>query len=228
VFLYISRWDFMSGFVRPREANFDPQYATKAQARAAFRKHFGDRYFKAFSGRSLDVRDYIPSQSQTEIAAEVMRLRNTATASSRFVERHCGIMDSFIVMGFAFIASCGGGGALGHWLQDGAKKFNLFHPSLGAIGGAIGGVMAAFSVMGWAHKKLMDAARSLKRYEKSSVACDALLSGYITEPSVQEALLDAAKEARRPGDRGLPEGIRYKLIDMRACHVLHHEVEKKL
>jgi hypothetical protein len=219
----------MPGMSLPREIRYEPQHECRQAARLAFRKHFGDRYFNVSPGRcGVDGEGRtIPPRVQPDIAKEVWRLRNTATASSRFVERHSGIAENLLVTGFAAVASCGAGGSVGHWWQDGAKRFDLLHPSLGAIAGAVAGLLVGISILDSVHKALVEASYSLKRYERSSTACDALISGYITEPDVQRSLLTAVKEAKRP-DGAWPEGIRFKILEIRACGVLSCEVAGEL
>ncbi len=199
-------------------ADYDAQRPLRVSAREKFGRYFG----KCLESSVPDwqQRGCIPPQAQREVARAVGRLNNAPPSAGKwFVENHSGFFENLIVTGAAAIASCGGGGAFGHWWQDGARKFELLHPSLGAIFGAIGGIWICFSVLNSAHRKLMGASHSEARYEKSVVAGDALISGYITVPEVQMELLAVVKEPHRK-DGGWPEPVRYKILEIEACNVL--------
>jgi hypothetical protein len=217
-----------SGKVHP-----DPQHSSKVSARATFTKYFGDDCLETAPwsgrrGRLEDEEKWVPEQMQPEIAKQVLRLRNMpSTIRSRFIERHSEIFENPIVDVLTAVASVWGGGYLGHWYQDGTRRFEWLHPSLGGIIGGVAGLFAGLAVLQSCHSAMVQASCSAERYEKSVVAADVLISGYITEPSVQRQLLDAVKEASIEGG-GWPEAVRFKLLEIRACCVLADGVEKPL
>lgn len=214
----------------PEELLFALQKAAREKAQAGFRSQFGESYFdtRASGTYSGDGGKSIPPELQEKLARALWLLKpDPVTAGDRLAKRGSELTDSLIVAFLLAVASLGAGGTAGHWWQDGWTKFHLFHPSLGSIIGGLLGLVLGMWVLDALHGSLTQSFQKARDREVALVACDALLSGYVTLPSVQKDILRMIAHAKQ-ADGTYPEAVREKMRDLRASNALAPELSQQV
>ncbi len=169
------------------------------RARATFNKYFGERCFGAEDGAPRSKKDgaerSIPFDMQARIPEMVMCVRAAPdTPGRRFIEWFSGIGDSLCLTAFTVVGSFAAGGFLGHLWQDDTAKFDPRHPSGWFIVGGLVGAYAGLKLLGCVHAALKGWVHNIEKRETASVACDVLLSGYVTVGWVREKLTEMIRD----------------------------------
>lgn len=200
----------------------ETQKVERERARSAFGRYLEEHHFVQRTTRTLSEPHgrTFTSGEQREIARRLWFLKPESLSSrEKRAKRWSRITDDPIlalVLAFAFAAA---GGTLGHLWQDGWTRFQLLHPSLGAIIGAVLGLAFGISMLDGLHSSFCRTFERAAAREVALVACDALLTGYFVERSAQEELLKIIGYAKRE-DGSYPEVVAAKMLSIRACHVL--------
>ncbi len=210
----------------PEELLLALEKAARERAQAAFRRQFGESYFdtRASGTCSGDGGKSIPPELQEKLARKLWLLKpDPLTAGDRLVKRGSELTENLIVTFLVAVASLGAGVTAGHWWQDGWTKFHLFHPSLGSIIGGLLGLVLGMRVLDALHGSLSRSFQIARDREVALVACDALLSGYVTLPSVQEDILRVIAHAKQ-ADGTYPKAVCEKIRDLRSSSALALEL----
>gem|GEM_PF-4091581 len=131
----------------------------------------------------------LPLSDQMEIARSLKRIRPNPPGA-RFRTRCADFMDTVVFSSTVFIVPAAITGWLCYSYQSSFPPEHAPHPLWPIIGGIIGFKLSV-RLFECTYKILREGARNLRNRGLSSLACDALLSGYISDPTAQKETVSA-------------------------------------
>ncbi len=142
------------------------------------------RYFDVKPGNGPKAATVLPSSDQMEIARSLKRIRLNPPGA-RFRTRCADAMDTIVFSALVFLAPTAVTGWLCGTYQSSFPPGHAPNPLPFIISGIIG-LKLSVRLFECAYKILREEARNIRNRMVSSLACDALLSGYVTDPVAQK------------------------------------------
>jgi hypothetical protein len=181
---------------RPLSLYLREQRLHKEQTRA--REVFG-RYFDAFPERAshgTGKEGELPLAQQMKVAERLKCIRPDPVGA-RLRSRCADFMDSAVFCAAVFIVPV----AITAWLfnpnRGSLPPGPAPHPLVQIAGAVIGFLLSVKFAQG-VYRLLREGARDIRDRGLSSLACDTILSGYISHPIAQKAVISALYERQEP------------------------------